>query len=592
MKQRLVLILSCILLAIKGLAESTETINVTFANYPQGTSYAVNEKHDLGGGLVIYTTQCLFTSELRIYSSGEHNGNVVSDPLPGAITSMSFNMGHNTDELNVYGGTDKTNWILIKGIKVEKGNDKYGNYTLSFPTNTNYTCFKLDVKGENQIRIKSMSVTYISTEGDNNEGEGGDDSGDTGGGNENEEEGKVDKDPIVISSPIFNPTSTSFSIESLEVTIEAANGCEIYYTKDGSTPSYANSEEYIGIKGDIVTIYASESKVTLQAIAVDTTTGQCSNVSSATYTYVPISSNDGSKAKPYTVAEVAVMKDKISGKWVKGTIYGTMIGDDPKNIATSNFMVESNLVIGDADINIPVKLPTGDVRNDINLKAHPYLKGKEILIKGTLEEYCGVRGITTPTEYQIVYDMPVNSYGYATLYLDMPVSVPNGCAAYYCSTEGNYVNLLPVGGVIPSNVGVVINTEPNRTFSFTYTTQSNSNESAILSANQLIGFIQDMIVTDDKNAYYALNVKNNKLGFYLPQTSADGGFTAKAYKAYLQIPIEHKVSMFLIHRENDETTIVPIANISEDVVYDLQGRIVSSPIPGIYIRGGKKIVIR
>ena len=46
MKQRLVLILSCILLAIKGLAESTETISVTFANYPQGTSYAVNEKHD------------------------------------------------------------------------------------------------------------------------------------------------------------------------------------------------------------------------------------------------------------------------------------------------------------------------------------------------------------------------------------------------------------------------------------------------------------------------------------------------------------------------------------------------------------------
>ena len=505
---------------------------------------------------------------------------------------MSFNMGHNTDELNVYGGTDKTNWILIKGIKVEKGNDKYGNYTLSFPQNTNYTCFKLDVKGENQIRIKSMSVTYISTEGDNNEGEGGDDSGDTGGGNENEEEGKVDKDPIVISAPIFNPTSTSFSIESLEVTIEVANGYEIYYTKDGSTPSYTNTEEYIGIKGDVVTIYAADSKVMLQAIAVDPTTGQCSNVSSATYTYVPISNNDGSKSKPYTVAEVAVMKDKISGKWVKGTIYGTIIGDNPKNIATSNFTVESNLVIADADINIPVKLPTGDVRNDINLKVHPYLKGKEILIKGTLEEYCGVRGITTPTDYQITYNMPINSYGYATLYLDMPVSVPNGCTAYYCSTEGNYVDLLPVGEIIPGNVGVIINAEPNKTISFTYTTKANSNESAILSTNQLVGFVQDMVVTDDKNAYYALNVKNNRLGFYLPQTSTNEGFTAKAYKAYLQIPIEQKAAMFLLHREEDETAIVPIYNISENIVYDLQGRIVSSPVPGIYIRGGKKIIIK
>ena len=50
--------------------------------------------------------------------------------------------------------------------------------------------------------------------------------------------------------------------------------------------------------------------------------------------------------------------------------------------------------------------------------------------------------------------------------------------------------------------------------------------------------------------------------------------------------------MFFIHRGDDEAAIVPVANISEDVVYDLQGRVVSSPAPGIYIRGGKKIVIR
>jgi hypothetical protein len=588
MKQRVFSILSLMLLAIKLLAEGTETtISVTFADFPKGASEAINERHDLGGGLVIYTTKCHFTSELRIYSSASNNGYVVSDPLPGYITSMSFNMGYNTDVLNVYGGTDKTDWILIKEINVNQGKDKYGNYTLSFPANTNYTCFKLDVKGENQIRIKSMSVTYISA--DDNEG-GEDNGGNTGGGNE--DEGGADEELKIVSAPVFNPVSTSFSTDYLDVTIEAADGCEIYYTKDGSTPSYTTAENYGGTKGNIVTIYAADSKVTLQAIAVDPTTGQCSGVSSAIYTYVPISANDGSKTKPYTVEEVAVMRDKKTGKWVRGTIYGTMIAENPKDIATFNFSVESNLVIGDAEINIPVQLPTGDVRMGINLKGHPYLKCKEILIKGDLEEYCGVRGIKNPTEYQITYDIPINSYGYATLYLDMSVSVPDDCSAYYCSTEGSYVNLLPVGEVIPGNVGVVINAEPNKTYSFTYTTESNGDEEAILSTNQLVGFMQDMVVADEMNVYYALNVKNNKLGFYLPQTSTDEGFTAKAYKAYLKIPVEHKVSVFFIHRGDDETSIVPIADISEDVVYDLHGRIVSSPVPGIYIRGGKKIVIR
>lgn len=578
MKQRVFSILSFMLLAIKLLAEGVETtISVTFADFPKGAYEATNEKHDLGGGLVVYTTKCHFTEQLRIYSSSSANGYVVSDPLPGPITGMSFVMGHNTDVLNVYGGTNKTDWTLIKGVKVEQKENKYGNYTLSFPTDTNYTCFKLDVKGDQQLRIQSMSVTYISD----------DDSGSSEG-----DTGDDDKEDVVVSAPIFNPISTSFSTDYLDVTIEAADGCEIYYTKDGSTPSYTTDGNYEGTKGNIVTIYAADSKVTLQAIAVDPATGLCSDVSSAIYTYVPISDNDGSKMKPYTVEEVAVMRDKKTGKWVKGTIYGTMIAENPKDIATSGFSVESNLVIGDAEINIPVRLPTGDVRQEINLKGHPYLKGKEILIKGDLEEYCGVRGITNPTEYQITYDIPINSYGYATLYQDMSVSVPDGCFAYYCSTEGSYVNLLPVGEVIPGNVGVVINAEPNKTYSFTYTTESNGDEEAILSTNQLVGFMQDMVVADEMNVYYALNVKNNKLGFYLPQTSTDEGFTAKAYKAYLKIPIEHKVSMFFIHRGDDETSIVPIPNIFEDVVYDLQGRIVSSPIPGIYIRGGKKIVIR
>ena len=566
--------MSCMLMATGVVAMSSETISVTFKNFPAGSSYAENEKHDLGGGLVIYTTLCHFTEQLRIYSSTTYNGYVISDSLPGPITEMSFNMGYEKDVLNVYGSTDKENWTLVKGV--ETTSTSYKNYTLDFPSEKGYTYFKLDVKGENQIRIESMSVTYIKGDDEN------------------------DKEEVVVSAPIFNPVSTSFSTDSLNVTIEAAKGCEIFYTMDGSTPSYTNAQEYNGIKGKNVTIYADDSKVTLNAIAIDFITGKCSNVSSATYTYVSIV-NDGSKSKPYTIEEVlATNVSTTEKKWVKGTIYGVGIveNDALRSIATSDFAINSNIVMGDENAHVLVQLPTdNNIRSDLNLEDHRYLNGKDILIYGYLDTYYGVRGIKGPSQYKIAYNVPINSYGYATLYLDMPVSVPDGTTAYYCTIEDNYAKLFSVGSIIPSKTGVIIESVPNTICTLTYTTKSNTNKESISNENLLIGFLQNTTVEKNGYAYYALNVKDNKLGFYIPQTATDktdaaAGFTAKANKSYLQVPVEQKVRMFIINREGDESSIIPITHIYDGAMYDLQGRVVYSPTSGIYIRNGKKVVIK
>lgn len=574
MRRKLLFFLSCMLVATEMLAENSKTISVTFSDFTAGSQYAENERHDLGDGLVIYTTECHFTEQLRIYSSDAHNGYVVSDPLSGTITGMSFEMGYGEDKLNVYGSTDKKTWTLIQGI--ETFVTSYKKYSLEFPEEKGYTCFKFDVKGENQIRIQSMSVTYISN-GDSDEGT-------------NEEE------TTVVSPPTFIPGSSTFTTESLDVAISATEGCEVYYTIDGSTPSYTDAETFVGTKGNAVTIAAADSKVTLQAIAVDPTTGKCSEVSSSTYTYTPII-NDGSEEKPYTVAEVAAMKVDQGTKefWVKGTIYGTMLVSGKIEEVTTSVteFLASNMVIGDELVRIPIQLPEGDIQDKINLKSHPYLQGKEILIKGRLESYCGSMGVKSPSKYQITYDVPINSYGYATLFLDMPVTVPTGCTAYYCTVEGDLVKLLPVEGIIPAGVGVVVKYSPNTTCKFHYTTEENSDEETIREDNQLIGYTKDMVVEDSDKAYYALNAKEGKVGFYIPKTiDANGSFTAKANKAYLQVPAESQVTMYLLQRGADETAIVPVTHVSDDAIYDLQGRIVVSPAAGIYIKAGKKVIIK
>lgn len=570
MKAKLFVLLSCIFIAVEVMAEGTTTIDVTFKDFARGSSYAENEKHDLGGGLVIYTTLCHFTDELRIYSSATYNGFVVSEPLPGRIASLSFNMGYAKDVLNVYGSADKENWTLIKGI--ETTTTSYKNYKLDIPAEKNFTCFKLDVAGEKQIRVVSMSVTYVK-------------------GDESDDKEEI----ITISAPVFNPISTSFSSESLEVTMDAAEGCEIYYTTDGTTPSYTNAEEYNGTKGNVVVIYASDNKVTLQAIAVNPTTEKCSSVSSATYTYKEsLVVNDGeSKARAYTVAEVKSMTVNKSGeKWVRGTIYGTMVNSYITEITTTNFS-PSDIVIGDEITHIPVQLVGGtDIRNEINLRDHPYLRGKDILIRGSLESYANSPlGVKEPSAYQITYDIPINSYGYASLYLDMPVLLSAGSTAYYCIVDGDRCYLYPVGDVIPAGIGVIVSSTPNIVCSLTYTTQVNPNQESILAKNQLIGFAKDSVVVGEDYDYYALNVKDNRMGFYKPQTATNGGFVTKANKAYLRVPKESEATMFTLHRK-DETLIVSISQMCDDVIYDLQGRVVSSPVSGVYIIGGKKVVIK
>lgn len=400
-----------------------------------------------------------------------------------------------------------------------------------------------------------------------------------------------------VSAPIFKPSTSTFSTESLDVVISAAKGCVIYYTTNGTTPSLENLEECS--KGSVATFYASDSPITLNAIAVDSISGKYSNVSSATYTYIdPTIKNDGSREKPFSVAEVKQMVADKRNKWVKGVIYGVwvVLNEDISNVVTSGFNSSTNIVIGDELTHIPIRLTdekSKTIRKEINLEDHPYLIGKEILVNGLLTKCYDSFGVAEVADYEITYDVPINSYGCATLFLDMPVLVPSGSTAYYCTTEGEFVNLLPVEErIIPDSMGVIIKSKPNTTSCLIYTTETNKNEEYYITKNQLTGFTKDTTIVANDNAYYALNAKENKVGFYIPGATTEVGFTAKAHKAYLQVPIEQKAPMYLIHWEDDETRITSPSQAIDEVIYDLLGRKITFLTPGLYIKGGKKIIVR
>ena len=211
--KKFLLSLFCCLMAFTSIQAEEKTINVTFSAFTAGEQYAKNEEHKLSDELTIYTTQCHFTTELRIYSSETHNGFVVSNKLPGTITKMTFNAGNKKDNLVVYGSNDGKDWKEVG--KISTTTTAYIDYTLDF-SNTSYTYFKLDVEGTEQIRLKSMSVTYTV--------ENGGDSGETP---------SVPEAPSAPTLPASCNFDNSMTVEITDIT----EGATVYYTTNGDDPT-------------------------------------------------------------------------------------------------------------------------------------------------------------------------------------------------------------------------------------------------------------------------------------------------------------------------------------------------------------------
>lgn len=122
---------------------------------------------------------------------------------------------------------------------------------------------------------------------------------------------------------------------------------------------------------------------------------------------------DGTKENPYTVEDVIVLNNPGTKVWVKGYIVGSVNGQNMsdaiiglENASVSNLMIASSANETDVAKCIPVQLPNGDIRNNLNLQAHPENLGKELFISGSLEAYFIVPGLKEPSEYVLEGEEP------------------------------------------------------------------------------------------------------------------------------------------------------------------------------------------
>ena len=202
---------------------------------------------------------------------------------------------------------------------------------------------------------------------------------------------------------------------------------------------------------------------------------------------------------------------------------------------------------------------------------------------------------------EILTEVPVSvsSVGYATLYYeDRALKVPDGVTAmtyaYNVSAQSLVVSkTYEAGSVIPAGVAVVLKAQPGE---YTFTVSDEAGEKP--KSTNLYGYnVPSTTSVYGMSKYYmlSLNAKNdlNSVGFYWGVENGTA-FNSEAHKAFLALPESATAKSFTFADIADGIASVSrCSDDSDSPVYSLTGIRMSGKLPaGIYVRGGKKFIVR
>ena len=195
--------------------------------------------------------------------------------------------------------------------------------------------------------------------------------------------------------------------------------------------------------------------------------------------------------------------------------------------------------------------------------------------------------LTECTEHKVT----VSAADYATLYLNYPVYIPADVEAYTVNEKvDNYVTLTQVTGTLPANTGVILKNQGDYTFPLSITAKDGV-------TSMLQGTVANEVVTPNGTAYVLGLNNEGVVGLYKAELDEnDGTFLNNANKAYLVVPAASQAVQYFSFNFGGGTTGiegVEAEAAASGKIYDITGREVKAiTTPGIYIVGGKKVVVK
>ena len=184
----------------------------------------------------------------------------------------------------------------------------------------------------------------------------------------------------------------------------------------------------------------------------------------------------------------------------------------------------------------------------------------------------------------------LNDKNYATYYLPFAAKAPEGVTAYAGTINNVNVQLTEyANGVIPANKGVVLVSDTKTTATFTLADASGVTEQK----NDLTGVLTDTELSsvESFDQVRIFSKKDNVAGFYKPNS---GITSLAANKAYIMAPTNNEA--LVLNFAGGEVTGINQATINATEanapIYDLTGRRVAKAVKGIYVKNGKKFIVK
>ena len=190
------------------------------------------------------------------------------------------------------------------------------------------------------------------------------------------------------------------------------------------------------------------------------------------------------------------------------------------------------------------------------------------------------------------FGLKVSDLGWASLYYDKDLKIPNGVKVYYASEQNkDVVSLEEINGIIPAETAVIVNGVPE-TYAFPFAEVKV--DPLADGANLFKGLLENTLTEEIQ----AENV--GKTLYVLAEKDANGkpifmkylGETLGAYKMYM--PIEGDASQIKFVVKGDDDFADGIVNIADEAadsrMYNTLGMPVSNSYKGIIMKGGKKFM--
>ena len=225
------------------------------------------------------------------------------------------------------------------------------------------------------------------------------------------------------TATVTHPSATVMDGAAMDAYLTAPETKYVEYT---GTLTISGSYYNVAIEGASKAIgsiqYPKDGVVTAASGAVVKVTGYAIGVSSSKYVNTmavkvevieegeePEEPEAPAETKEYTVTEA--LAAFVSGQQIPAIVKGYIVGSiDDKSISDAIFsgtaVLKTNLLIADnadeTDIEkcLPVQLPSGAVREALNLVDTPDNYKKEVVLTGSLEKYFGVAGLKSVSAYE------------------------------------------------------------------------------------------------------------------------------------------------------------------------------------------------